>query len=106
MIETITLAYLVSQCLASEHLVQAKNIFLPCGSTRVTCRNTLLNDSNDRHFVSDLLSLSILLLCFFVCPTCDVICKMEETIRMQILAYFISKAYFYVDVLRPTRPLQ
>ena len=30
---------------------------------------------------------------FFVCSTCDVLHKTEETIRMQILAYFISLFY-------------
>ena len=43
--------YLISQRLASEHSVQAHNVFLPYGSTRVTCRNTLLNDFYDRCFV-------------------------------------------------------
>ena len=36
----------------SECSVQAKNAFLLYGSTRVTCTNTLLNDSDDWHFVS------------------------------------------------------
>ena len=34
-----------------------------------------------------------MLLHFFVYSTCDVIRKMEETIRMQILAYFVSLFY-------------
>ena len=50
-IEVITHA-LVSQRFEPEHSVQVKNSFLPYGSTRVTCRNTLLNDSDDQHFVS------------------------------------------------------
>ena len=33
------------------------------------------------------------ILCFFVCSTCDVIRKTEETIRMRILAYFVSLFY-------------
>ena len=75
--------------------VQVKNIFLPCGCTRVVYRNTLLNDSDDYRFVSlNLLSLSILL-CFFVCSTFDVIRKMGETIRMQILVYFIGLFYHF-----------
>ena len=36
---------------------------------------------------------TIAVLRLFVCSTCDVICKMEETIRMQILAYFVSLIY-------------
>ena len=44
--------YLVSQHLASECSVQAKNACLSYGSTRVTCRNTLLNNSDDWRFVS------------------------------------------------------
>ena len=44
-------AYLVSQRLASELSVQAKNVFLLYSSTRVTCRNTLLNDSDNRYFI-------------------------------------------------------
>ena len=51
-IETITHICLVSQRFKPEYSVQDKNIFLPCGSTRVTCRNTLLNDSDDWRFVS------------------------------------------------------
>ena len=43
------------------------------------------------HF-TDLLSLSILL-CFFVCSTCDIIHKTAKTMRMQTLAYFISLFY-------------
>ena len=35
-------ACLVSQCFKPVHSVQAKNVFLPYGSTRVTCRNTLM----------------------------------------------------------------
>ena len=31
---------------------------------------------------------------FFVCSTCDVICKVEETIVVQILAYFVSLFYY------------
>ena len=41
---------------------------------------------------TDLFSLSILLH-FFVCSTCDLIHKTEETIRMQILAYLVSLLY-------------
>ena len=44
--------YLVSQRLVSEHFVQAKNVFLSYGSTRVMCRNTLLDDSDDWRFIS------------------------------------------------------
>ena len=29
---------------------------------------------------------------FFVCLTFDIICKKEETVRMQVLAYFVSLA--------------
>ena len=43
-------------------------------------------------FSVSLLSLSILLH-FFVYSNCDVICKIKETIRMQILAYFVSLFY-------------
>ena len=46
------LKQLVSQCFKPERSVQANNVFLPYGSTRVTCRNTLLNNSDDRHFIS------------------------------------------------------
>ena len=73
------------------HSIQAKYVFLVYTSTRVTCRKTLLNNSDDQpafHF-TDLFSLSMLLR-FFVYPTCEVLRKMEETIRMQILAYFVS----------------
>ena len=45
-------ACLVSQRFEPERSVQVKNSFLPYGSTRVTCRNTLLNYSDDQHFVS------------------------------------------------------
>ena len=88
-------ACLFSQCFKPKCSVQVKNIFLPCGCTRVVYRNTLLNDSDDYCFVSlNLLSLSILL-CFFLCSTFDVIRKMGETIRMQVLVYFISLFYHF-----------
>ena len=45
-------ACLVSQRFKPERSVQIKNVFLAYGSTRITCRNTLLNDSDDRRFVS------------------------------------------------------
>ena len=41
-----------SQRFEPEHYFQVKNIFLPYDSAGVTCRNTLLNDSDDRRFVS------------------------------------------------------
>ena len=44
-----------------------------------------------------LLSLSIVLH-FFVCTTCDVIYKTEETIRMQNLAYFVSLFYHFKQI--------
>ena len=40
---------LISQRFKPEHSLQAKNLFLLYGSTRVTCRN---NDFDDWHFVS------------------------------------------------------
>ena len=43
---------LVRQHFEPERSVQAKKIFLPYGSTTVTCRNTLLSYSDDQHFVS------------------------------------------------------
>ena len=49
-IGTITHAWSVNA--SRQSTIQAKNIFLPYDSTRVTCRNILLNDSDDRHFVS------------------------------------------------------
>ena len=46
-------SYLVSQCFKPEHSVQVKNAILLYGNTRITCRrNTLLNDSYYRCFVS------------------------------------------------------
>ena len=45
---------------------QAKNVFLPHDSTRVTCKNTLLNDSDDRCFVSQT--------CFHCQYYCDSLC--------------------------------
>ena len=45
-------ACLVSQRFEPELSVQVKNVFLSYGSTRVTCRNTLSNNSDDRRFVS------------------------------------------------------
>ena len=41
-----------SQCFVAEHSVQPKNVFILYISTRITHRNTLLNDSDDWHFVS------------------------------------------------------
>ena len=84
---------LVSQCFEPEHYVQAKNIFLLYSSTKVTCRNTLLNASDTCRFVSQ-----TCFHCQYHCiPLCvqlfDVIHKMEETIRIWILAYFVS--WFY-----------
>ena len=46
------LIYLVSQRFEPEHSVQAKNVLLPYGSTRVTCKSMLLNDSDYWRFVS------------------------------------------------------
>ena len=43
---------MVSQRSVAEHSVQPKNAFLLYISARVTCRNTLSNDSDDRRFVS------------------------------------------------------
>ena len=51
LIEAIMHIYLVSQLLKSECSIQAINIFLLHGSTTVTCRNTLLNDSDDQCFI-------------------------------------------------------
>ena len=65
-------------------LFKPKIVLLLYRSTRVTRRNILLNNSDDWCSISD-----PILLCFFVCSTCD-ICKMEETIRMGILSYFAS----------------
>ena len=48
----LQLIVLGNQRFEPERSVQATNIFLPHGSTRVTCRNTLLNNSDDWHFVS------------------------------------------------------
>ena len=93
LIEKITYTWSASSWCQSALHVQAKNTFLPYGSTRVTCRNTLLNDSDDQYLrFTDLLSLSILLH-FFVCSTCDIICKTEETIKMQSLTYFVILLY-------------
>ena len=75
--------------------VQAKNIFLLYETTRVTHRNTLLNDYSESVFhFTNLFSLSILLH-FLVCSICDIIHKTEETIRMQTLALFASLFYHF-----------
>ena len=49
-IETITHTWSVST--SSQSALFKQEHFLPYGSTRVTCRNTLLNDSDDWRFVS------------------------------------------------------
>ena len=74
-----------------------KHFYCMIVATRETCRNTLLIDSDSRGFVSqiDLLSLSILL-CLLVCSTCDVIHKMEATIKMQILASTLCQVILMV----------
>ena len=66
-----------------EHSVQAKTFsYFIVIATRVTHRNTLLNDSDDWRFVlQTYLFLLSILLHFSVCSTSDVLDKMEETIR-------------------------
>ena len=71
-------------------LYSSKNVFLVYISTRVTRRKRLLNSSDDQRFVSQ-----TCFHCQFVCSTCDVLRKTEETIRMQILAYFASLFYHF-----------
>ena len=51
-IETIMLAWSGSQRFKAERSVQVRNVFLLYGGTRVTHRSILLNDSNDRRFIS------------------------------------------------------
>ena len=85
-------AYLVSRSFLSESSVQAKNVLLLYDTTGVTWRSTLLNDFDDQCFYfTDLFSVSIP--CIFVWSTCNVVHKMEEAIRMQILAYSASLFY-------------
>ena len=57
----------------AEHSVQPKNALLLYISARVTCRNTLLNDSDDRHFISQI---------FFHCQFCCV------SLCVQLVTYY------------------
>ena len=73
-------------------LCSSKNTFLLYSSTRVTRRNTLLNNSDDQCFVSETW-FHCQYHCISLCV--QVLCKTEETIRMQILAYFVSLFYHF-----------
>ena len=88
--------YLVSQCFMPEHSVQIKNIFLLYSITRVTHRNAVLNDSDDRHFVLQTFSLSMVL-CFFVCSSCDVSKYWHWPLEIFYQKHF--KYYFYHEIM-------
>ena len=93
LLSTSHFEYLLSVSTSHQSILfKPKMFFLLYGSTRVTCRNTVERFWWMVFCLTDLLSLSILL-CFFVCSTCEVIRKMKETIRMWILACFISLFY-------------
>ena len=64
-------------------LCSSQNVFLSYGSTKITCRNTLLNDSDDRRFVSPT--------CFHCQYYCISLCVQPVTYYTKwILAYFVS----------------
>ena len=76
-IETITHAWSVSTALQARMLCSSQKHFL----TVVMCRNTLLKIlmiGISFHKLAFTVNTTAL----FMCSTCDIICKMEETIRM------------------------
>ena len=91
LIETITHAWLVST-LSQSTLFKSNTFSYHVVVLEQHVKHTVKPFWWSAFRFSDLLLLSILLH-FFVSSTCDVIRKTEETIRMQISAYFVSLFY-------------
>ena len=60
----------------AEHSVQPKNALLLYNSARVTHRNTLLNDSDDQHFISQ------------ICFHCQFYCV---SLCVQLVTYYAKR---------------